>query len=396
MVAKARVDSSRPVFNRQWIAVLVAVGVVAGGAAIVGSRVRQSATEPMPVVLPEITTVTALGWLEPQGEVVRLSAPSSANGHRIAELLVREGDRVEAGQEIAILDNYAQREAALAEAQARVEIAEANLAVVRAGAKAGEIQAQRAAIARYEAELRNNTAAQEATVARLEAELRTAEADENRYRQLYEEGAISASEWDSLRLATEEARLQVEEGQANLARIQSGQQQQLNEAIATLERIAEIRSVDVDVAAAEVRAARAAEARARAELDLAAVTAPQSGQIINIYARPGEVISTEGIVDIGRTSQMVAVAEVYESDIRKIRLGQPVQVTSSALPGVELTGEVEHIDLDVRRQTVINEDPSANIDAKTVEIRVLLDGASSQQVSGLTNLRVIVTVDIQA
>ena len=184
MVAKTGIDSSWPGLNRRWIAVLVAAGVAAGGVAIVGSRVRQPATESVPVVLHEITTVTALGWLEPQGEVVRLSAPSSTNGNRIAELLVHEGDRVEVGQNIAILDNYVQLEAALAEAQAQVEIAKANLAVVRAGAKTGEIEAQRAAVARYEAELRNNTAAQEATVARLEAELSTAEADENRYRQL--------------------------------------------------------------------------------------------------------------------------------------------------------------------------------------------------------------------
>ncbi|MEM9537512.1 MAG: efflux RND transporter periplasmic adaptor subunit [Cyanobacteria bacterium P01_E01_bin.45] len=394
MVAQTGVERSVPRPGRRWIAVLVAAGVVVGGAVVVGSRVRQPVVNSEPVTLPEITTVTALGWLEPQGEMVRLSAPSSTNGNRIAELLVREGDRVEVGQTIAILDNYIQREAALVEAQAQVEIAAANLAVVRAGAKTGEIDAQRAAVARYEAELRNDTAAQQATVARLEAELQTAEADENRYRQLYEEGAISASEWDSQRLATEEARRQVEEGQANLARIQSGQQQQLNEAIATLDRIAEIRPVDVNVAAAEVQAAQAAVVRAQAELDLAAVTAPQAGQIINIYARPGEVIS-DGIADIGRTSQMVAVAEVYESDIRKIQLGQSVQVTSSALPGVELAGEVEQIDLEVRRQSVINEDPSANINAKTVEVRVRLDEASSQQVSGLSNLRVIVTVDTQ-
>ncbi|MGK7913156.1 MAG: efflux RND transporter periplasmic adaptor subunit [Synechococcus sp.] len=394
MVAHTGVERSFPWPGRRWIALLVAAGVVVGGAVVVGSRVRRPVVNSEPVALPEITTVTALGWLEPQGEMVELSAPSSTNGNRIAELLVREGDRVEAGQSIAILDNYAQREAALVEAQAQVEIAEANLAVVRAGAKTGEIEAQRAAVARYEAELLNNTAAQQATVARLEAELQTAEADENRYRQLYEEGAISSSEWDSRRLATEEARRQVEEGQANLARIQSGQQQQLNEAIATLDRIAEVRPVDVNVAAAEVRAARAAVVRAQAELDLAAVKAPQAGQIINIYARPGEVIS-DGIADIGRTSQMMAVAEVYESDIRKIQLGQAVQVTSSALPGVELAGEVEQIDLEVRRQSVINEDPSANIDAKTVEVRVLLDETSSQQVSGLSNLRVIVTVDTQ-
>ncbi|WP_227498500.1 efflux RND transporter periplasmic adaptor subunit [Synechococcus sp. PCC 7336] len=382
---------------RLWISVAIAAGLALSGAAAVISQSREpEASDPYPTSSPEIKTVTALGWLEPQGEVVQLSAPSSTDGNRIAQLLVQEGDVVEVGQTIAILDNRDRLQAALLEARAQVAIAEANLAVVEAGAKTGEIEAQRATIARYEAELLNNTAAQTATVARLEAELQTAVADERRYRELYEQGAISASEWDSRRLASETAQRQLDEGKANLARIQSAQQQQLNEAIATLDRIAEVRPVDVNVAAAEVRAARAAVERAQSELDLAYIRASQSGQILKIHTRPGEVISTDGIVDIGQTSQMVAIAEIYESDIHRVRLGQQARVVSRALPDMELHGRVEQVDLQVRRQTVINEDPAANIDAKTVEVKVLLDEAASQQVSGLTNLRVTVTIDTGA
>uniref|UniRef100_UPI001D13635A biotin/lipoyl-binding protein n=1 Tax=Nostoc edaphicum TaxID=264686 RepID=UPI001D13635A len=51
-------------------------------------------------VQPVVKTVTALGRLEPKGEIIKLSAPSSNEGNRVEQLLVKEGDRVKAGQVI--------------------------------------------------------------------------------------------------------------------------------------------------------------------------------------------------------------------------------------------------------------------------------------------------------
>lgn len=110
--------------------------------------------------------------------------------------------------------------------------------------------------------------------------------------------------------------------------------------------------------------------------------------------RPGEVISSdEGIVRIGQTSQMYAVAEVYQSDIGKVKLGQKVGVTSGAL-AKKLTGTVDSIGLEVERQEVVNTDPTANIDAKVVEVKIKLDPESSEQVAGLTNLLVDVRINL--
>src|SRR6476469_4548266 len=50
-----------------------------------------------------VTTIAALGRLEPQGEVIHLSAPPTSEGVRVAQLLVKENDRVQPGQVIAIL-----------------------------------------------------------------------------------------------------------------------------------------------------------------------------------------------------------------------------------------------------------------------------------------------------
>ena len=103
--------------------------------------------------MPEIKTVTALGRLEPSSQVVQLSAPASAEGSRVEQLLVQEGDQVTAGQVIAILDSRDLRQAALEEAQTQAKVAQAHLAQVRVGAKQGDINAQAAKFQRAQAEL---------------------------------------------------------------------------------------------------------------------------------------------------------------------------------------------------------------------------------------------------
>ncbi|MGB5637182.1 MAG: ABC exporter membrane fusion protein [Waterburya sp.] len=374
---------------------------IAGIALILGGmtvyRLRQTTVSEVeaPIqVLPEIKTVTALGRLEPSGEIIQISVSSAAEGNRIEELLVQQGDKIKRGDVIAILDSRDRLEAALNQAQEQVGVAQANLAKVKAGAKTGEIQAQQAAIARIEAERSNNIIAQSAMVSRMEAELRNAELEYQRYQTLYQDGAVSASAKDSKYLTLATAQEQLAEAKANLKRIESSQQKQLVQAKATLDKIAEVRPVDVAVAQAEVRQAQAAVKTSQAELDRAYIKSPQAGRVIKILTRPGEVVSSdEGIARIGQVDQMYAVAEVYESDITKVQLGQKATVTSSAISG-KLTGIVEYIGLEVERQEVVNTDPTANIDAKVVEVKVKLDEASSQRVAGLTNLLVNVRIDL--
>jgi HlyD family secretion protein len=105
------------------------------------------------------------------------------------------------------------------------------------------------------------------------------------------------------------------------------------------------------------------------------------------------VVSNEGIVEIGRTQQMYAIAEVYQSDIQKIQPGKTAKITSEALPEI-LTGTVERIDRKVQQQSVINADPSENIDARVVEVHVRLDESSSQTAAKFTNLQVQVEVQL--
>lgn len=390
--------------SQRWTPLAIAALFCLGGvSAYQVWRLQAPATskaEVAVVTARRIKTVTALGRLEPQGEVIKLSAPTSNNGNRVEELLVNVGDRVQAGQVVAILDSRDRLQAAFEQAQAEVEVAQAQLAITQAGAKQGEISAQQAEIVRLEAKRQGDVQAQNATIARLASEVQNAQTEFNRYQSLYQEGAIAASALDSKRLTLETAQRSWQEAQAVLSRIQSTSPAELNQARANLERIAEVRPIDVQAKQVEVNRAIAAMKQAKANLEQAYVRVPERGtarapqafEILAIHAYPGEVVSNEGIADIGQTQRMKAIAEVYQSDISKVRVGQRVKISSDSIPD-ELLGTVERIDSQIQRQTIVNTDPSANIDGRVIEVHVALDAASSQKAAKLTNLQVTAVIE---
>lgn len=446
----------------------IGLAILVGGAGIYAIRQNQTQAPPaeQTFVVPEIKTVTALGRLEPKGEVIKLSAPTSVQGNRVDQLLVKEGDIVQAGQIIATMENRDRLQANLKEAQQQVIVAQSKLAQVQAGAKkgelvakqaditrlqaemAGDMQTQQAEINRLEAQLAGETAAQTATIKRLEAELkgqrnllkatvnrtaaekRNAQANVARYENLYKEGVISSQEVDTRRLSAETTTQQLIETQANQNRTIATLEQQINEAQAnrtklistlqqqikeaqanynktlasrkqqitqaqgTLNQTAEIRPTDIAAAQAEIDSAKASVERIRAELNLAYIRAPRPGRILKVNTRAGETVSSNGIVEFGETTQMYAVAEVYQSDISKIQFGQKAKITSDSIPG-ELQGSVELIGNQVERQNIINSDPSSNLDNRIIEVRIRLDQPSSEKAAKFTNLQIqsVIQVD---
>ena len=348
-----------------------------------------SQAQPTENAAPKAKTVTALGYLEPQGKVIKLAAPSSSSGgnSRVEKLLVKQGDTVKAGQVVAILDSRDRLEASLAEAEEQVKVALSNLEVVKSGAKRGEINSQQAAIARIAAQREGDIQAQQATIARLQMEVQNAQTESQRYEMLYTEGATNASLMDSKRLALAVAQRNLQEAQAVINRIQTTRSPELNEAQSTLDRISEVRTVDIFASQAQVDRAIASVQQAKAQLDLAYVRTPQAGVVLEVNTRAGELVSSNGIVEIGQTNQMLAVLEVFEGDIVKVEKGKMVKLFGDSLPKA-LTGEVIEIGKRVQRQNVVNSDTSANIDARIVEVRVKLDPDSASQVRSLTNLQV--------
>jgi len=339
------------------------------------------------VVIPEIKTVTALGRIEPEGEVIKLSAPISGEGSQVEKILVQEGDMVTKGQVIAILNNRERLQAELTAAKAEVRIIQAKIAQIQAGAKPGEITAQKAIIDRLAAESQGDIDTQKAILEKLQAELLNAKAENKRYQELYIEGAISASEKDSKNLNIETTKKSLQAAQSQLKKLELSSKEKIKEASATLNQISEVRKVDIEVAIAELNRVDVNVKKATINLQQAYVKSPQNGQVFEIYTHPGELISNNGIADIGKTSQMYVVAEVYESDINKITQGKNVRIVSDVF-AQELQGKVERIGLQVRKQNLTNTDPSTNIDNRIVKVHIRLNSASSQQAAKFTNMQV--------
>lgn len=414
--------------------ILLVTGALITGAVTTYSVLRfQSAnSSPPPTTLAtqkiEIGAVAATGYLEPQDEVIAISAPAFQEGARVKELLVKRGDKVESGQVIAILDNRDRLQASLKQAETQIKVSQARLLQVKAGAKTGDITAQdarfqrtkaelegqittqRAAIASLNAKLQGEKTAQEATIERIKAELQNAQTDCQRYQNLYKDGAVAAQQRDSfcLRLATTQETLKeaqanlsrivnsyqedIEEAKANLNRTIATNQKQIKEAQATLNSVAEVRPVDVQIAQMEFEAAQAAAQRARADLDLAYVRSPRNGQILEIHTWPGELIGNQGIVDLGNTDQMYVTAEVYETDIAKVSIGQTAKIKTDKITG-DLQGTVDEIGLQIGKKDALGTDPVADADARVVEVKIRLDPEASQRVAGLTNLQVKVVIN---
>jgi HlyD family secretion protein len=380
------------------LALVAIASLLAGGIGYSAIQNRPALTviaEAPSVANASVESVSALGRLEPDGEVIQVFAPTSVEGARVDRLRVTQGQQIRKGEVIAVLDTYERRLAALQEAQAQVRVAQAQLIQVEVGAKSGQIRAQERVVDRQQVELQTEIRAQEAAIARLQAELQNAQLEANRYQVLYREGAVSASLRDSKQLTADTVQQQLNEAQVNLSRIRLSRQQQVSEAQATLDQIAEVRPVDVDVAQSQVAATQARVVQAQAELDLAMVQSPQDGQVLKIHTRPGELVGSQGIISLGQTQRMVAVAEVYELDISHVQVGQAATVISKNNAFSEtLRGQVVEVGLEINKQDVLNTDPAAQFDARVVEVKVLLDEASSRQVSGLTNLSVQVAIDV--
>lgn len=392
------------------------------------SSLKASQLSISPTVSPDTPeAVAALGYLEPQGGITQISATAFLEGSRVDKILVKQGEKVEKGEIMAILDNNARLRAALKQAQANLGLAASKLEKVREGAKKGEIMAQdsrmrqskaelegqimrqKAAISSLESELEGEKLGQKATVERIKAELNNALTDCQRYQSLYRNGAVSQGEKERFCLEATTTQKRLQEAEANLQRITTTLEQKIQEARANLQRtlntleqqiqenqamlsaVTEIRPVDLQIAQDEVMTAKANVERAQAELELSYVRAPHAGRILKIHTFPGELVKNEGILDLGNIQKMYVTAEVYETDISRVKLGQSVTIKTDKMLG-DLEGTVEKIGWKVGRQDVLGTDPVVDTDARVVEVKISLDHLSSAKVNRLTNLKVNVII----
>jgi HlyD family secretion protein len=140
--------------------------------------------------------------------------------------------------------------------------------------------------------------------------------------------------------------------------------------------------------------AQAEQSRVEAELVLTELRAPISGTVLRIHARNGERPGNDGVLELGASSRMEALVEVYESDIGRVRIGQSVTLTSEngGFDGT-LQGRVVRISPQVRQRQVLSTDPTGDADARIVEVRVALDPLVIERVRDLTGLKVIARIN---
>lgn len=300
--------------------------------------------------------IHALGRLEPRGRVLRISPPSGNEGATVQTLLVAEGDDLQPGQLLAVLDIAERRQAAVAEAEGRWHAAQARLEQVRAGAKTGDIAAQAVMVSRMDAQL---------SMARKELE---------RARHLAEQNVLTAESLDVKELAFEQAELEAQRNRA------------------LLDSLKEVREVDVRVQEQEVATALAALQHAQAERAAAEVRCPSAGRVLKIHTRAGERIRDEGLLELGDVQHMQAVAEVFEGDLPEVEIGQTAIVEISSTHR-SYTGRVAEIGLMVARKDVLSNDPVSDTDARVIEVRIDLQAEDIPKLERLSNARVEVGID---
>jgi HlyD family secretion protein len=387
-------NSVQPWQKRSFWLLLAALLVIGGGSAVVIRNVlqtRQAAREQAALPPPQQVKVAALGRVEPASRVIDVAASGTG---RLGQLLVREGETVQADQVLAYMDTYAVRLAERDYAASQLTEAQAELAA-RTALGNSQVEEATTRIAQIDAPQQAAIQAQAAAIQSLQAELNVAEIDLERFQQLNQSGAISRQELDRQQATVNRLRADLENARATKQRLEQARTTDMNNAMA--QRAATQANLTLSQVQSRVTSAEQNLAKADAALELTIIRAPKDGQILDIYADPGEAVSPSGepILAMGDTSQMYIVAEVYETDVGLVNVGQSATITSrNGAFDQALTGTVENIGLQIAKNDVLDDDPAANADARVVEVRVRVD--QSDIVAGLTNLQVDVAIDIES
>lgn len=387
-------------FRFKWVPLAILLLLSGTACSAISNRLSsatQAQSQPAPSPQP-VTSVVAIGRLTPDGEVMKLSVTNAADS-RVNQILVQEGDWVKAGQVIAILQGSDRKQRDLEKAQMDVEFFRAKLAQIQAGdAKNADLGAQQARIAGLEAQLQNEVVGQNAAIASAQAVLRQAQTTYDRNVYLQREGALNASDLDQSRQELETAQATLQQRQAERQTTIATLTQQIRQERENLIKLREVRPVDVRVAQADLNRALIAVEQSQADLEDTKVKAPVAGQVLRINTRVGEQVNTQqGIVELGRTDQMYAIAEVYETDMAKVKPGQQATIVSE-YGGFEgkLRGVVEQVGLQVGKRQLSGDrnDPTNDQDTRVVEVKVRINKSDNARVAALTNMQVRVEIKI--
>jgi len=383
--------------NKKWWIVIVVV--VVGGLGFAGyqyiggqqqARAEAQASMETAVVRRDTlrVTVDATGSLAPQAEVSLAFASSGL----VTEVFVEEGQQVEAGQPLAQLDTD-DLELQVAQAEAALAAAEAQLAQLLAPPQPEQVAAQEANLRAMEAQVSAAVAnrdqitagADEGQIAAIEAQRASAVAQQktafDRHEDTMEcvtlkagtrlpDGTVLSDDkkvYPALGVQEERARYalavadaSLASAQAELDELQAGadadqvRAAQANVTTAAAQRDAVQAQLDLLLAGAteeqiqttqaSVDDARVTLEQAQLRLEKAVLTAPVAGTITFLDVQPGEIANAnQPVVVLSDLAAMEVDVNLDETDVARVAVGQETRVDLDAFPGVELTGEVTTI-----------------------------------------------------
>ena len=326
----------------------------------------------------------ALGRLEPADDVIDIGA---VMGDRLINVAVREGDRVKKGAPLAYLDSQELRKLEVEATENQLKEAElrrdAELALAKARIAAGRLAVEQAGTHQAEIE------AEALKIPVLERSLELATKNARRLAALAKD-LTSAQELEQSNLAVEKAKSELEAANKMLAKHRLSSRIAVDAAQAELN--VALASKQVALSAVPDKSLKKKLELARAQWERSVLRSPCGGTILKISVRPGELIGALPILQMANLEQMVVVAQVYESDLKRISLGQKATVSSHSFPSPYdekgLEGKVIRIGQLILQPSLKELNPLAPADRRAAEVRIELTKESSEQAKRFVHMQV--------
>jgi HlyD family secretion protein len=362
---------------------LVYFDVVPGFSRTGGSAATAGATS-RPDDAPPATTprVVALARLEPAGGVIELGGTP---GDKIEKLLVRPGQPVKRDDELIVFESRTLRTFDVEAAESQFDEATKRLKAEQTHADALVRTAQLGIESLVLDEL--ELAAQRARLTALDKALELARRDYDRLSKL-DAKITSAQELEHAALMRARAESEQIAASELIKKLEVGRDVRRREAEATLDQAQAARAkVDASIPVESLDKALAA---ARERLRLATLRSPIDGVILETPADEGDVVGQMPLVRLGDLRSMVALAEVFETQVAEIRVGQRAVITADAL-SKPIIGKVERIGSVVGGNKLASLDLRRTTDNRVVEVRIALDDPTAA--ARLIHLQVTATIE---
>jgi|694.fasta_scaffold21805_4 HlyD family secretion protein len=338
-----------------------------------------------------VARVIAQGKLQPIGGVVNVFAPP---GVKISELLVAEGAAVEAGRELLRYTGQRSLELQVAlaasrtgdlklELQQQLLAAEGSVTSAKAAAQSAELNLEQAAV---EPALTTERDRLELARQRLKGLQQLAEDPDTQ--QLISPLTVAEQK---LELETAERELQRAERKLEATK------QSLHLALDVSRQNLEAAEKVLELARQALNATRSAELSeqiAEQQLSESRLMAPVSGQVLRVMARQGEAVGAAPVMQLGAVGTLECLAEVNDSLVGKVKLGQPCKILSPALPR-PLRGTVSEIGRFVGTPALRDPDPLALVDRRAVEVKIAISSDDVPAAKDLLNLQVTVEIELE-